>query len=70
MPDLIINGERRSFSAGEFPATVAQLLQRLGFDAAQIVAEVDGALVGRADFAAHPLRPEQTVELVRFVGGG
>ncbi len=70
MPELKINGECRSFPVEDFPATVAQLLQQLGFDPARVVAEVDGVLVGRADFQTHAITPGQSVELVRFVGGG
>ncbi len=67
---LAINGEVKRFAGGQFPATVARLVDHLGLDRKMVVAEVNGALVKRQDFDAHPLRDGDKVELVRFVGGG
>jgi sulfur carrier protein len=66
---LTINGVDRPFEQG-FPQTLADLLNQLGMDAATVVAEVDGRIIERKDFAGLGLRPGQSVELVRFVGGG
>ena len=66
---LKINGVERPFSQG-LPTNLADLLQRLGVDAATVVAEIDGQIVERKDFATTLLRSGQSVELVRFVGGG
>jgi sulfur carrier protein len=66
---LTVNGVDRPFPQG-LPASVADLLNQLGMDAAAVVAEIDGRIVERKDFASQGLRPGQTIELVRFVGGG
>ena len=70
MDVLKINGEEKSFPDDKMPATLADLLQRLGVDSATVVAELDGQIVERANFAAANLRAGQNVELVRFVPGG
>ena len=66
---LRINGIEQPFGSG-LPANLADLLGQLGLDAATVVAEVDGQIVQRTDFALTPLRRGQSIELVRFVGGG
>ncbi|MDR1745013.1 MAG: sulfur carrier protein ThiS [Planctomycetota bacterium] len=65
-----VNGEDREYAAGAFPASVGDLVCSLGLDVKMVVAEVNGDIVGRSNLAAHPLRPGDVVELVRFVGGG
>lgn len=67
---LTVNGEERQYEAGSFPATVSALVEGLGLDAGMVVAEVNGRIVGRANFSSHALRSGDVVELVRFVGGG
>lgn len=67
---LSINGESREFVDSLFPGTVADLIATLELDPAMVVAEVNGDIVGRADFASHALQHGDSVELVRFVGGG
>lgn len=69
MEKLKINGVEKQFPEG-VPGTVAQLIQNLGYDTAAIVAEIDGQIIKREDFDKTPLKQEQTVELLRFVGGG
>jgi len=69
MQNLKINGVQRQFSEG-LPATLSELLTRLDIDQATVVAEINGAIVRRADFADTPLEAGQAVELVRLVGGG
>ncbi len=70
MEVLRINGVEKQFPAGEFPATVARLLEKLGVEAATVVAEIDGRIVERAKFTETLLRKGQSIELVRFVPGG
>ena len=70
MDVLKINGKEKQFPEGEFPATLAELLERLGVEAATVVAEVDGAIVERDNFARTRLAPGAGIELVRFVPGG
>jgi sulfur carrier protein len=70
MQVLKINGVEKQFPAGQLPSTMAELLEQLGIKAATVVAEVDGQIVERNKFAQTKLRNGQSIELVRFVGGG
>jgi sulfur carrier protein len=70
MKSLRINGQVRQFPPGDMPATLSALLDRLGIEAATVVAEVDGRIVGPKEFPCTPLDDGQTVELVKFMGGG
>jgi thiamine biosynthesis protein ThiS len=69
METLRINGSEREFPGG-LPRTLIDLLEQLGINQATVVAEIDGKIVERAGFAQAELSTGQTVELVRFVGGG
>jgi sulfur carrier protein len=69
MASLTINGEKKEFVTGA-PATLAELLRTMDVSEATIVAEVDGEIIQRGTFADVKLRDGQTVELIRFVGGG
>lgn len=69
MAELIINGETRSFGAGEFPPTVAALLNVLQLDAGGVIVELEGRIVAREEFCA-TIKAGDRLELVRFVGGG
>ena len=70
MEVLKINGVEKQFPAGQLPSTVAELLEQLDIKAATVAAEVDGQIVEREKFAEAKLRNGQSIELVRFVGGG
>jgi thiamine biosynthesis protein ThiS len=70
MEILKINGVKKQFAAGRLPSTMAELLEQLDIKAATIVAEVDGHIVESKKFAQTKLRNGQSIELVRFVGGG
>ena len=63
---LTVNGNAMAVQA----ETLADLLRHLALDAAAVVAEVNGAIVPRENFALHPLKNGDSIELVRFVGGG
>ncbi|MHC4228605.1 MAG: sulfur carrier protein ThiS [Planctomycetota bacterium] len=69
MTILKINGADRQFPAG-IPQTLSELLERLDINQATVVAEVDGKIIERKNFAQTQLSNGQAVELVRFVGGG
>ena len=69
METLKINGVEKKFPDA-LPATVADLLEQMGIDAATVVAEIDGQIVERKKFARTQLHKGQTIELVRFVPGG
>jgi sulfur carrier protein len=69
MEVLRINGVEKEFAAGQMPSTVAELLAMLDIEAAT-AAEIDGEIIDREKFAGTKLRNGQSIELVRFVGGG
>ena len=69
MEKLKINGSDREFPGG-LPQTLTELLDQLGINQATVVAEIDGKIVERGNFTNTQLSNNQTVELVRFVGGG
>jgi sulfur carrier protein len=70
MEALKINGVERQFPVGQLPSTIAELLEQLDVKDATAAAEVDGQIVERTKFAETKLRNGQSIELVRFVGGG
>ena len=67
---LKINGNEKQFPDGEMPANISELLNRMNIDQATVVAEVDGTIIERKNFLGTTLTPGQTIELIRFVGGG
>jgi sulfur carrier protein len=70
MESLQINGRAHQFSPEEMPATLCALLEKLGIAAATVVAEVDGQIVTAEQFARTEIRDGQTIELIKFMGGG
>jgi sulfur carrier protein len=70
MEVLKINGAEKQFPAGQLPSTVAKLLEVLDIKEATAAAEVDGEIIDSKKFAETKLRNGQSIELVRFVGGG
>jgi thiazole synthase len=64
---LTINGEARRLPG---PLTVAQLLERLGFNRRRVAVEVNGAVAPAARHAETPLADGDRVEVVTLVGGG
>ena len=66
---LTINGKEREFPAG-IPKTLTELLGGLNINQATVVAEIDGKIIERQNFAQTQLSAGQSIELVRFVGGG
>ena len=70
MKSLQINGQRRQFPPEEMPATLSALLDMLQIGATTVVAEVDGRIVRPEEFAGTEVRDGQTIELIKFMGGG
>lgn len=66
---LKINGTEKTFDNG-LPSNLSQLLTLLQIDAATVVAEIDGCIIERKDFDKTTLNEAQSIELIRFVGGG
>ncbi len=64
---LRINGEIRAVPS---PANVKDLLQFLGVGQERVAVELNRGIVRRADWEATPLRDQDKVEIVQFVGGG
>ena len=69
METLRINGTEKQFPNG-LPQTLTELLKKLNIDSATIVAEVDGKIIAKENFAMIHLCSGQSIELIRFVGGG
>jgi len=70
MQSLRVNGQVRQFPTQDMPATLLALLEKLGVEAATVVAEIDGRIVRPGEFARTPLADGQSIELVKFMGGG
>jgi sulfur carrier protein len=70
MEVLTINGVQKQFTKGELPGTVAKLLEHLDINEATVVAEIDGRIIQKQNFTDTSLSDGQSIELVRFVGGG
>ena len=70
MAVLKINGCEKDFGEGQMPATLMELLNHMQIHHATVVAEINGEVIERKKFTQTPLFEGQTIELVRFVGGG
>ncbi|OLZ08142.1 sulfur carrier protein ThiS [Sulfobacillus thermosulfidooxidans] len=64
---LIINGEPRDLPNVR---TVKEMLDVLGVDHQTVAVMVNGEIIGRTDFDQAQVQESNTVEIVRFVGGG
>lgn len=69
METLKINGVQKQFPAG-LPQTLTGLLKQLDINGATVVAEVDGKIIERQNFAQEQVSNGQVIELIRFAGGG
>ena len=67
---LKINGQLKDFDSDNLPETLTQLLEHLDIDQATVVAEIEGEIIERKNFSTTKLKPNQSIELIRFVGGG
>lgn len=65
--NITLNGEARSVDAG---TSLQQLLDALEVNCDALVVQRNDDIVARAQFADTPLADGDTLELVRFVGGG
>ncbi|RKY13758.1 MAG: thiamine biosynthesis protein ThiS [Planctomycetota bacterium] len=66
---LKINGTEKTFDQG-LPSTLTELLAQLEINAATVVAEINGDIVERKNFAQTELKDQMAIELIRFDGGG
>jgi thiazole synthase len=67
MLHLTVNGEPQTLPE---PLSVADLLEKMGYDRRRIAVEVNRAIVPRAQHAAQRLQPGDSVEIVTLVQGG
>lgn len=67
MITILCNGESRRL---EREMSVEELLAFLGLNPETVVAELDGRILSRPDYAVTKLTEGATLELIRFVGGG
>jgi len=65
--NLNINGQAQELADG---LTLAGLLEQLALPADRVAVEHNRAIVPRDRFATTPLTDGDTLEIVRFVGGG
>lgn len=65
--NITVNG--KPFASSD-TLTVKELLDRRSLDNNQVVVEVNEVIIPREDFAGHDLFNNDTVEILRFVGGG
>jgi sulfur carrier protein len=70
MKSLQINGQIRQFPPQEMPVTLSALLEKLKIRTGAVVAEVDGRIVRPEEFAQTAVHDGQTIELIKFMGGG
>lgn len=64
---ITVNGKETALEAG---CTVETLLREKGIPPASVVAEHNGRILSREDFAAVLLSEGDVLEILRFVGGG
>jgi thiamine biosynthesis protein ThiS len=62
-----LNGDRYELSA---PASIADLLARLGIDPRRVAVERNFAVIKRDRYASTVLADGDQIEIVNFVGGG
>ena len=64
---MICNGQAITLDA---PVTLREFLTAQSYDPPRVAVERNGEVVRRADFDRIQLTDDDTLEIVRFVGGG
>lgn len=64
---MICNGQAITLDA---PVTLQEFLTAQSYDPTRVAVERNGEVVRRADFDRIQLTDDDTLEIVRFVGGG
>lgn len=67
---LVVNGIARVFESLSMGASVAALVEQLGFRADRVALEQNGAIVPRSQWAQTEVHEADRFEVVHFVGGG
>jgi thiamine biosynthesis protein ThiS len=65
--EITVNGEARDIAP---PATIADLLTRIGLDTRKVAVELNLEIVPRSTYAATALAAGDRLEIVHFIGGG
>ena len=65
--ELTINGERQQV---EPVHTVAELLEWFRVTHQAVAVMANGMIIAQDQFAVHPIEAGDTIEIIRFVGGG
>lgn len=63
---LTVNGKAIEYNG----TSLKGLIEHLGLDASSVVVELNGTVVHRQDIASASVNQGDSIELVRFVGGG
>lgn len=64
---MVVNGETFKL---QNPTTVKEFLTSNGYDFSKVAVERNGDIIPKATFSETLLYDEDTIEVVRFVGGG
>ena len=67
MITILCNGEARRLDE---EMSVEELMAALGLNPDTVVAELNGRILARPEYAVAKLTDGATLELIRFVGGG
>lgn len=62
----IINGKITSF----IPCTIAELLSARKCNPLAVVVEINQQILDKSQYSTHMIAENDTIEIVRFVGGG
>ncbi|WP_319404970.1 sulfur carrier protein ThiS [uncultured Desulfosarcina sp.] len=65
--DIRLNGQKTTVPAG---ITLGDLIREKGLDPITIVVEHNMTILTEADFNQTPLKENDALEILRFVGGG
>lgn len=65
--EIKVNGEPREIEPG---ISVLKMIQSLGLDPRKLAVEYNGEIIDEHEFNSKTLKNGDTLEIVRFVGGG
>lgn len=65
--EIILNGEKKHL---EGPVTVVGLLESLGINPKTVAVERNLKIVARSDYSIEMVEGGDSIEIIRFVGGG
>ena len=68
--DLQVNGERRRLDPAPTPSTLVLVIEALAYNPQLVVAEHNGVIVPRTQWANTAVNEGDNLEIVTIVGGG